>query len=90
MPQPWLLDVNVPVDVSKLLAEFGIEAQHAASRGWDALTNRYAVPSFYSDSGWLGKRIPSDRFRVNCLAGPFDAPDVDVPMDSGLRTFTWP
>lgn len=39
MPQPWLLDVNVPIDVSSPLAEFGIEAQHAASRGWGALKN---------------------------------------------------
>jgi hypothetical protein len=32
------LIANMPKDVAGLLGEFGIEARHAASRGWGALT----------------------------------------------------
>ncbi len=39
----WLLDVNMPKDVAGLLGEFGIEAHHAGSRGWSALTNGVLV-----------------------------------------------
>jgi predicted nuclease of predicted toxin-antitoxin system len=39
----WLLDVNMPKDVASLLGEFGIDAHHAASRGWGALTNGVLV-----------------------------------------------
>jgi predicted nuclease of predicted toxin-antitoxin system len=39
----WLLDVNMPMGVAGLLGEFGIEAYHAGSRGWGALTNGVLV-----------------------------------------------
>lgn len=35
----WLLDVNMPKKVVALLAELGIQAATAESRGWRALTN---------------------------------------------------
>ena len=35
----WLLDVSVPRQIVPVLAEFGIEAETADSRGWDVLTN---------------------------------------------------
>jgi len=35
----WLLDVNVPRQIVPVLAEFGIEAETADSRGWNVLTN---------------------------------------------------
>lgn len=35
----WLLDVNMPKKVVAVLAEFGIPAATAESRGWGGLTN---------------------------------------------------
>jgi len=39
MARPWLLDVNIPKAVASVLAEVGIEAHHATSRGWGDLKN---------------------------------------------------
>ena len=86
MPQPWLLDVNVPV------------AQHAASRGWGALKNGVLVETA-SSQGFVCVLTRDRLFGESAAralksfpqsASPFDATGVDVPMDSGLRTFTWP
>ena len=35
----WLLDVNMPKSLGKLLCGFGIGAECADDRGWGALTN---------------------------------------------------
>ena len=35
----WLLDVNMPNKLVRLLGEFGIEAQTTHDRDWDTLTN---------------------------------------------------
>jgi predicted nuclease of predicted toxin-antitoxin system len=35
----WLLDHNVPVQLREVLVEFGIEADTAFGRGWQALRN---------------------------------------------------
>ena len=35
----WLLDVNVPQRTTVILAEFGIEARHSVSYGWNELKN---------------------------------------------------
>jgi predicted nuclease of predicted toxin-antitoxin system len=35
----WLLDVNTDVRLVEVLAEFGIKAETAASRGWRELSN---------------------------------------------------
>jgi hypothetical protein len=35
----WLLDKNVPIQLSDALSERGIQALTAESRGWGALTN---------------------------------------------------
>ena len=35
----WLLDVNLPKRIAKLLGEFGIEARCADDQGWGGLTN---------------------------------------------------
>ena len=35
----WLLDVNLPRGLVATLGEFGVPAEHAGARGWDALTN---------------------------------------------------
>lgn len=35
----WLLDVNVPQRTTSILAEFGIEARHSVSYGWNELKN---------------------------------------------------
>jgi hypothetical protein len=39
MPDRWLLDVNVPVDLVTTLGGYGIDADNAAARGWKELTN---------------------------------------------------
>ena len=39
----WLLDANVPKKLVAVLAEFGIEAETAESRGWKSLTNGQLV-----------------------------------------------
>jgi len=39
----WLLDVNVPKKVSRLLGEFEIEVHTADDRGWGGLTNGVLV-----------------------------------------------
>lgn len=35
----WLLDVNRPRKLTDILGDFGILAETAGTRGWDALTN---------------------------------------------------
>jgi predicted nuclease of predicted toxin-antitoxin system len=35
----WLLDANMPVQLVALLDELGIEADSAAARGWNTLSN---------------------------------------------------
>jgi len=35
----WLLDANMPVQLVALLAELGVEAESAVSRGWNTLGN---------------------------------------------------
>jgi len=35
----WLLDKNVPIQLKRLLSEFGIESVTADSEGWGELTN---------------------------------------------------
>ncbi len=35
----WLLDANMPLQLVSLLAEFGVEADSAVARGWNALAN---------------------------------------------------
>jgi hypothetical protein len=35
----WLLDANMPVQLAALLNELGIEADSAAARGWNTLSN---------------------------------------------------
>jgi hypothetical protein len=35
----WLLDANMPVQLVALLNELGIEADSAAGRGWNTLSN---------------------------------------------------
>jgi hypothetical protein len=39
MPGMWLLDANMPVQLVALLQELGIEADTAAVRGWNILSN---------------------------------------------------
>jgi hypothetical protein len=39
----WMLDVNMPKDIVSLLGEFGIEAHHASSLGWGALTKGLVI-----------------------------------------------
>jgi len=41
----WLLDKNVPIQLERLLQEFGIEATTADSRGFGTLTNGELVAS---------------------------------------------
>ncbi len=35
----WLLDVNLPTALTRLLRTYGIDAETTASRGWRELTN---------------------------------------------------
>jgi len=35
----WLLDVNMPNNLTLLLREFGVDAETARSRAWDTLNN---------------------------------------------------
>ena len=35
----WLLDANMDVHLVSVLADFGVAAEAASRRGWEALTN---------------------------------------------------
>jgi predicted nuclease of predicted toxin-antitoxin system len=49
----WLLDVNLPTALTRLLREYGIVAETTAQRGWRELTN-----------GALAEMASRDGFRV--------------------------
>ena len=62
MPGRWLLDVNVPSQLVLTLKGFGIEAETAAARGWNQLTNGRLVEAA-SDSGFSTILTRDKRFR---------------------------
>jgi predicted nuclease of predicted toxin-antitoxin system len=68
MPGRWLLDVNVPTQLILTLKGFGIEAETAASRGWNQLTNGHLVEA--ANNGGFSTIVTRDKRFGESAAAP--------------------
>ena len=81
----WLLDANMPVQLVALLSDWGIEADSAAGRGWNALSNGRLV-SAAARAGFTAL-LTRDRLFGESAAGALRAyPDFCV---GGLRCLSF-